>query len=61
MRHVPDPEEDDDDMIDVEGELEDGTEVTKKAKKPVNVGMSPEERMMSNEVDDISEELNIES
>lgn len=62
LRHVPDPEdEDEDDMIDVDGELEDGEEVIpKKPKKVVNVGMSPEERMISNEVDDISEELSIE-
>jgi hypothetical protein len=34
--------DDDDDMIDAEGELEDGEEP--RPKKPVNIGMTPDER-----------------
>jgi hypothetical protein len=60
LRHVPTPE-DDDDIIDAEGELEDGEEPQAPKKRPVNVGMSTEERMINNEIDDISEELNIEA
>jgi len=64
MRHVPEPEEDADEMIEPEGELEDGEAPVvkpKKAPKNVNVSLTTEERMISNQVDDVSEELNIEA